>query len=188
MAFSEGVKHEVKRKAHFKCCICKNIFVEVHHIIPQAAGGSDDIENAAPLCPNCHTNYGDNPTKRKAIRQLRDLWYELCEKSEMTPDYTAFSEKLDDLYDEFRKVRDNQDKQTEYLREMKGHLSSYYQGQADRFSKADSIAEMVTISGSSSAAYIESGFSEITNKYCPACGENIMPPNARFCSYCGQKL
>jgi len=29
-------------------------YLEVHHLVPLAVGGSDTVENAAALCPNCH--------------------------------------------------------------------------------------------------------------------------------------
>lgn len=77
MGFSEQVKLEVKRKAAFQCCRCRSMRVEVHHIIPQEHGGSDDIGNAAPLCPSCHAYFGGNPDKRKEITQMRDSWYEM---------------------------------------------------------------------------------------------------------------
>lgn len=79
MAFSEKIKTIVKRKSHFQCCLCKEIGVEIHHVIPQYENGSDTEDNAAPLCPSCHEIYGDNPKKRKFIRDARDLWYEICE-------------------------------------------------------------------------------------------------------------
>lgn len=80
MAFSEELKLEVKKKAMFKCCRCQSIGVEVHHINPQHENGEDNFDNAAPLCPNCHTWFGDNPIKKKEIRQMRDNWYEVVEK------------------------------------------------------------------------------------------------------------
>ena len=80
MAFSEIVKLEAKRRAAFHCVICQRPFVEVHHIIPAHAGGSDDLSNAAPLCAGCHDLYGENPAKRKQIRQMRDYWYDVVEK------------------------------------------------------------------------------------------------------------
>ena len=79
MAFLENIKSSVKKKAHFRCCLCHTLGVEIHHIIPQSEGGSDDEENAAPLCPSCHETYGQNNTKRKFIREARNLWYEICE-------------------------------------------------------------------------------------------------------------
>ena len=78
MPFSEATKLEAKRKAHFACVVCHQAFVEVHHITPQADGGTDDFDNAAPLCAGCHADFGGNPDKRKQIREMRDLWYELC--------------------------------------------------------------------------------------------------------------
>jgi HNH endonuclease len=76
--FQEVTKLAVKRRAHFACCVCHEVGVEVHHIVPQAESGVDDEANAAPLCPSCHETYGANPTKRKFIRETRDLWYEIC--------------------------------------------------------------------------------------------------------------
>lgn len=81
MAFSEQLKLEVKKKSHFRCCLCeKKLPLEIHHIIPQAEGGPDEIDNAAPLCNNCHDAWGDNPIKRKWIRETRDHWYAVCAK------------------------------------------------------------------------------------------------------------
>jgi len=78
MAFLEITKLAIKRKAHFACCLCRGVGVEIHHIIPQADGGPDTEDNAAPLCPSCHETYGANPTKRKFIREARDFWFEIC--------------------------------------------------------------------------------------------------------------
>ncbi|MGQ0763133.1 MAG: HNH endonuclease [Acidobacteriota bacterium] len=79
MAFPPVIATEIRKRSHFQCCLCKAIGVEVHHIIPTAAGGSDQPDNAAPLCPSCHETYGANPTKRKFIREARDLWFEICQ-------------------------------------------------------------------------------------------------------------
>ncbi|QLE39750.1 HNH endonuclease [Nostoc sp. C052] len=80
MAFSEKIKLLAKQKSAFRCCLCHKPFVEIHHIIPQAEGGSDKLENAAPLCSYCHDLYGGNPEKRKTIRQMRDDWWKVIEK------------------------------------------------------------------------------------------------------------
>lgn len=80
MPFSEAQKRTVRRRAHLACCLCHNVGVEIHHIVPQAEGGTDDADNAAPLCPSCHEAYGANSTKRKFIREARDVWYDLCDK------------------------------------------------------------------------------------------------------------
>ena len=80
MPFSEALKDSVKQRCHFTCCWCRDNRnkVEVHHITPQAEGGPDTDDNAAPLCSNCHTLYGANPDLRKEIRLRRDQWYSLC--------------------------------------------------------------------------------------------------------------
>lgn len=81
MAFAESLKLKIKQKAHFRCCLCRELGVEVHHVTTQEEGGPDIESNAAPLCPTCHERYGANPTKRKFIREARDFWYDLCEKN-----------------------------------------------------------------------------------------------------------
>ena len=80
MLFSESIKEETRKRAWYACCICKKISLalEVHHIIPIAAGGSDDQDNAAALCANCHRSFGGNPDLRSRIREMRDDWYEKC--------------------------------------------------------------------------------------------------------------
>lgn len=90
MAFAESLKLNVKKKAHFQCCLCHDLGVEIHHIVPQGEGGPDDEENAAPLCPTCHETYGDNPKKRKFIREARDFWYDICESR-----YASDKDQLD---------------------------------------------------------------------------------------------
>lgn len=80
MAFSENIKLIAKEKSNFRCCICHKKFVQIHHIIPQSEGGSDKLENAAPLCAICHDLYGGNPEKRKQIREMRDHWWKIIEE------------------------------------------------------------------------------------------------------------
>ena len=92
MPFSEAIKTSVRRKAHLTCCLCKSMGVEVHHIIPQAEGGPDTEDNAAPLCPSCHDIWGGNPQKRKTIREHRDFWYEVCDKR-----FASDPQRLDEL-------------------------------------------------------------------------------------------
>ena len=82
MGFLELTKLAVKKRASFTCCWCRDREkkVEVHHIIPQAEGGSDDEANAAPLCGSCHQLYGANPDLRKEIRLRRNHLYEYYQR------------------------------------------------------------------------------------------------------------
>lgn len=104
MAFSEELKLTVKKKAMFKCCRCQAIGVEVHHIDPQHEKGEDTMDNAAPLCPNCHTWFGDNPLKKREIRQMRDNWYETVERmySGQASEIVPLVEKIDKSLEEVK--------------------------------------------------------------------------------------
>ena len=97
MPFPEKIKLEAKRKSHFACVICHQPFVEVHHILPEADNGPDDLDNAAPLCGSCHDLFGANPVKRKQIREMGDFWWEICEKKPANPNLIDVNEKLDDI-------------------------------------------------------------------------------------------
>ncbi len=97
MPFSEKIKQKVKEHAHFKCCVCRKYSaVHVHHIIPQADSGTDEEDNAAPLCANCHDLLGGNPEKRKFIKDNRDFWYAMCEK-QYPADYRMIHEMHEHL-------------------------------------------------------------------------------------------
>jgi len=82
MSFSRKLRLKVLWRAQYRCCVCQKVSLslEVHHVIPVASGGDDTEENAAPLCPVCHSDFGDNPAKRKAIKDRRDYWYEYCDR------------------------------------------------------------------------------------------------------------
>ena len=82
MPFLSSTKRAVRSRAWFACCVCRKISLglEVHHILPQAEGGADSEDNAAPLCPSCHAIYGGNPELRARLREMRDVWYGMCER------------------------------------------------------------------------------------------------------------
>jgi hypothetical protein len=139
MPFSEELKLRVKKQAAFQCCRCREIGVEVHHIVPEEAGGPDTEDNAAPLCPNCHTWFGDNPKKRKEIGQMRDWWYEVCrDKYGDREDVTA--KKLDELLGWMRSESANEAQRRDVLSAIE-HLLKL-QVQASRLRESDSPAEV----------------------------------------------
>lgn len=68
------------------CCICHKFCgtkIELHHIVPQADGGADTVENCIPLCFDCHaeaTHYNpDHPKGRRfsstELKRHRDAWF-----------------------------------------------------------------------------------------------------------------
>ncbi|NQU66371.1 MAG: HNH endonuclease [Candidatus Marinimicrobia bacterium] len=99
MPFTEATKLKVKKKARFQCCLCHDLGVQIHHIIPQSEDGSDEEDNAAPLCPSCHDKYGANQEKRKFIHEVRDFWYKECNsRSGLDVERIAIIEKkIDEL-------------------------------------------------------------------------------------------
>lgn len=87
VGFSAEVRTRVLLWCDRRCCVCKKpcgINIEVHHIVPEGDGGSDDIDNAIPLCFDCHSrvqHYNpDHPrgNKYKAaeLRARREQVYE----------------------------------------------------------------------------------------------------------------
>lgn len=60
--------------------------MELDHLVPRAEGGSDDIENAIPLCFECHAEvhaYNDkHPRGRKfkseELRAHKEQWLAIC--------------------------------------------------------------------------------------------------------------
>lgn len=67
-----AVKAWVLQQANGRCECCGDLapfrgsdglpYLEVHHVRQLAAGGSDTVENAVAVCPNCHRelHYGEN--------------------------------------------------------------------------------------------------------------------------------
>ena len=115
MPFSQAVKLQVKRKADFRCCRCHEVGIDIHHIVPEAQGGPSDIDNAAPLCQNCHDRFGANPEKRKEIRQMRDWWYEIVQEK-YHEDQSRF-EKLNETILEIQRTQVSNKVEVDKLRE-----------------------------------------------------------------------
>ncbi len=155
MPFPEHLKLGVKRRAHFACSLCHAIGVEVHHIIPQNEDGSDEEENAAPLCPSCHETYGANAEKRKFIREARDLWYEICERR-----FASDPDKLDHIGKLLQSVPSKKD-----LDRAITSLFDEIRSQANR-PDADKARELSQVSGMISNAVS-------VNRHCGKCGTTI---------------
>ena len=75
------VKAWVLQNANGNCELCRNSgpfidrsgrrFLEVHHVISLSDHGSDTIENAVALCPNCHRKCHLSPEADTLQRELR---------------------------------------------------------------------------------------------------------------------
>ncbi len=91
MAFTREQVAELLVKCHRRCCVCHRfcgVKIETDHIVPLAEGGTDDIDNAIPVCFECHAeihSYNDkHPRGRKftaeELREHRNQWLRICRK------------------------------------------------------------------------------------------------------------
>lgn len=57
-------------EAGHRCAIptCRQVPVDVHHIVPVASGGNDEFENLIALCRNCHGMEQDGKIDRPAMK------------------------------------------------------------------------------------------------------------------------
>jgi len=182
MPFSERVKKEVKEKSAFQCCRCKGIGIQVHHIIPEAEEGtSDDIDNAAPLCPSCHDYFGGNPDKRKDIREMRDWWYKIVEESfrpnkKLTESLAYMSTKMELISGD---ISENQEKRIK--RDIVENIGRMLINAG--LLESDKLQFQETV-----ASTISAGTSFITQKdvQCKRCGyKSRIPADSKFCPKCG---
>lgn len=96
MPFPDQVREKTLVAAARYCCVChrfKGVKVEVHHIVPESRGGTNDLENAIALCLDCHTDAGHyNPAHPRGskyspseLRRHRDQWYAMVKANAIRP-------------------------------------------------------------------------------------------------------
>src|SRR5262249_27506902 len=96
MPFSVAIKQEAILKSRRHCCFCKKWAgrnIEVHHLIQEADGGSNEIDNAIVLCFDCHADAGHynphhplgNKIDATELRKNRDEWWKWCEEHLFDP-------------------------------------------------------------------------------------------------------
>lgn len=89
MGFKKSEVAELLAKCKRRCCVCYRfcgVKIELHHIEHKANGGEDKIENAIPLCFECHAevnHYNDShPKGRKFTNEElinhKKQWLEVC--------------------------------------------------------------------------------------------------------------
>lgn len=92
MGFNRTEASKLLVLCHRRCCVCHRycgIKIELHHIQPTEDGGDDSIENAIPLCFECHAEvqlYNDShPRGRKfrpdELRDHKEQWLQICKNS-----------------------------------------------------------------------------------------------------------
>jgi hypothetical protein len=71
MAFPPTVKSEALIAGGRCCCICQEFCgtkMECNHIVPEAQGGPDTLDNCIPVCFDCHAD-----VDRQTFHRLREL-------------------------------------------------------------------------------------------------------------------
>lgn len=86
MPFSEDTRIEALVKAARHCCIChrfRGTKIECHHIVEEAAGGADTLDNCIPICFDCHADMKSYDFQHprgtryrpKELEKHREAWY-----------------------------------------------------------------------------------------------------------------
>ena len=89
MAFPDAEARALLAACHRRCCICHRFCgfkMELDHMVPRYEGGPDSIDNAIPVCFECHAEihaYNDShPRGRKyrpeELRLHKEQWLEVC--------------------------------------------------------------------------------------------------------------
>jgi len=89
MAFPPKQVAELLVQCHRRCCICHRfcgVKIETDHIKPLGDGRDDSIENAIPVCFECHAEIhsynNDHPRGRKftpeELRLHKEQWLKIC--------------------------------------------------------------------------------------------------------------
>lgn len=191
MDFIEETKKAIRKKAMFKCCFCQSLDIEIHHIKPEKDGGSNDISNGAPLCPNCHERFGNDPNKRKRIIEARDNWYEVVGR--MYPDNRELR-RTEDISTKLIKFQQNQINLDEFKQALKDYaiesINNMTFGTA--VTTASGIAN-ASVSPSSSFSLSPSPSHPINevhpNVICSECGISIgLLIGSNVCPNCGAPI
>ena len=171
--FEDSIKTEAKRRGNFRCAACQKQFVEVQHIVPPAEDGSDEIDNAIPLCAFCHHRHGDNPGLRDKLRGLRDAWWARCEQGREGSGVIELNQELDQLRADYMS---DTALAPERVAEVKDLLLETIEGIRADVSSVDTVPEILAASTAVSGSM---------NFFpCPACGYSV-PYGAEACANCG---
>lgn len=92
MGFPPKVKESALVACGRHCCICHKFCgpkIEIHHIKPRAEGGADTIDNAIPLCFDCHADMRTYDSKHPKgtkysateLTRFRDNWFKKVQES-----------------------------------------------------------------------------------------------------------
>jgi 5-methylcytosine-specific restriction endonuclease McrA len=75
LELSKRTTAKLIKRLNLKCCICgwDEASLDIHHIIPRKAGGSDDHNNLTAICPNHHRLAHAGKIDKNAFVTLQEL-------------------------------------------------------------------------------------------------------------------
>lgn len=108
MGFPPKIKQEALQLSARHCSVChryKGIRMEVHHLVQEADGGPNTLNNAIPVCFDCHADAGHfnnrHPKGSKfsipELKDARDKWYEFV-RTNSIPEKLIISEHIQTSY------------------------------------------------------------------------------------------
>lgn len=91
MSISDSVAAKILVKSARHCCICRRfspLQIQIHHIVEQADGGSNDEDNLIPICILCHSSVHAKMHMTKGFSRVelkghREAVYEMVEKGKL---------------------------------------------------------------------------------------------------------
>lgn len=92
MPFRQDEVDDLLVSCHRRCCICHRfccVKIETDHMLPKSENGTDSIENAIPVCFECHAEIhlynNKHPRGRKyhaeELRKHKKQWLDICKAS-----------------------------------------------------------------------------------------------------------
>ena len=73
-SISADLRRKILVEAGHRCAIptCRNIIVDVHHILPWKKCKKHEYNNLIALCPNCHRRAGKGEIDTKSLRMYKN--------------------------------------------------------------------------------------------------------------------
>ena len=70
------VRRQVLTESGYRCGVptCRAVIpIELHHLVAVRDGGSNEVDNLLPLCPNCHALYEGGTIPRSALDAYKSI-------------------------------------------------------------------------------------------------------------------
>lgn len=177
MSFPEKVQEDALVACGRYCCVCHRFagtHIQIHHIVHESKGGSNDFENAIPLCLDCHADMGrtdpDHPTRKaysaSELKRHRDRWYKHVEDGLVNVETTVEQSEYRKKYLELRerasyllffhgyiidnpadKVNDDYEKAWRELRDIGCRIKAFTTADRPAYADVPEIDELRDVAG-----------------------------------------